>query len=130
MKNHGNAIEATRSIAIIVFAALMVFALTACGDGAGGNDGDPSIYIAGYYNDGTKDLAYYWKDGYGTALATDADAHATGITVAGADRDVYIAGYTGNLLAPPTVACYWKNGFKTDIYDGAGNSSALAIVVK
>jgi hypothetical protein len=104
-------------------------------DGNGDSDGDeplgePDVYVAGYYNNGTRDVAFYWKNGTQQPdLDSGAyDARATDVFVDG--TDVYIAGYYNDTSGTPkNVACYWKNGTKTDLPADTGRSRANAVFV-
>ena len=57
---------------------------------------DPVVYVAGYYNDGSKDVAAYWTDDGGNIarhnLYPSALSEATDIAV-GSDGTVYASGY-------------------------------------
>jgi len=85
-----------------------------------------AVYVAGYYNAGSNDVAAYWKnDASGVqGLYSSSAARALGVAVSG--TDVYAAGYYTNSKGN-FAACYWKNGVLVDLYsDTSGSSSARA----
>jgi hypothetical protein len=74
-----------------------------------------SIYVAGYYWEGTKYIACYWKDGVKTDLPEETEGAGTyAITVSG--ELVYVAGYYRE--GTNYFACYWKDGIKTNLSAG------------
>ncbi|NLJ05750.1 MAG: hypothetical protein GX435_08635, partial [Exilispira sp.] len=62
------------------------------------------IYVAGYYNNGSKDIACYWKDETKVDLETSSTSKANSIYVSGSD--IYVAGYYND--GTKDIACYWK----------------------
>ncbi len=113
------------------FCALGLMALfTGCSGGSGSAQppapAGPSVYVAGAYNDGAKDIPCYWKDGVRTDLPGNKGI-ARAIFV-DTDGTVYTAGeyYLGSM----SVACYWKGTTLNDLPDpGYGNSTARGIWV-
>ena len=82
------------------------------------------VHIAGIYNDGT-DIPCYWVNGTTpTDLSTVGTMDATAIAVVGSD--VYVAG-NDQTTGLSSIACYWKNGTKTNL--STVLSEALAIAV-
>jgi hypothetical protein len=76
-----------------------------------------SVYLAGPYNDGYKDIACYWQDGIKTNLpAGNSYSYATAITTS--NNSIYLAGNYSD--GSKTIACYWQNGRKTDLPAPAG----------
>ena len=69
----------------------------------------PTVYAAGFYNNGTSSTACYWKNGTrfdlgGTGISTGFPAVATSISAA--NGNVYVGGYYNNSGAG-YVGCYW-----------------------
>jgi LruC domain-containing protein len=99
-----------------------------------------SVYVAGFYNDGTNDVAAYWEaptDGSAPVrtdltdgVPTGADAYAQDVFVVG--TDVYVAGYYGE--SDPDVgtvyrALYWVNGVATALSTADESVQATGIHV-
>ena len=68
-------------------------------------------YVAGSYNDGTYNVACYWKNGEKTDLYNLNNSSASSVFISG--TDIYVTGKYFN--GTYNVACYWKNGVKTDL---------------
>jgi hypothetical protein len=85
------------------------------------------VYIGGYENNGTYDVAGYWKNGTWTALS-DGASDARVDTIVLDDGTLYAGGYitdsSGNM-----VAGYWKGSEWTALGDGTTDSEALSLVV-
>ena len=87
------------------------------------------MYAAGFYNDGSKDIACYWRNGTKTDLHTTSNSQVNGIAIS--EGFVYAAGYYTD--SGVTKACYWKiplsggTGERTSMT--TSNSAATAIVV-
>jgi hypothetical protein len=66
-------------------AVLFVLIFTACSSPAGGGDPPiPAVYVAGFYGNGSTDVACYWKDGARTGLpGGTVAAKASSIAVSG-----------------------------------------------
>lgn len=86
-----------------------------------------TVYVAGYYNNGSNDIATVWKNGTKTDLPANAgqDSYAKAIYVSGGS--VYVAGtYQSGTDFIPTV---WKDGVK--LYDlpvvGGGDADSIFI---
>jgi len=95
---------------------------------------DGLVYVAGYYVDGGgKYIACYWKEGARTDLYDGtAFSYAYALTVS--DGSVYVAGFYDNIFIDNTQnkfsqACYWKDGERTDLDNGAMFSNARALAV-
>lgn len=85
------------------------------------------VYVAGFYNNGTKDRAVYWKNGTATYL-TDGTNSAAAKSVFVFNDDVYVAGYEDS-GASARVAKYWKNGEAVLLSDAAMKTVANSIFV-
>ena len=117
---------------VILLFLILALTFSACSNSSG-SDPSPSpiissVYIAGYYTNGGKKIACYWKDGVKTDLYNGTgDSEAIGVTfgssVPGGSIDIYFTGYYKD-YGGKEIACYWKNGEKTDLYSGSGNSRA------
>lgn len=84
------------------------------------------VYVAGFENNGTSDVAKVWKNGIATALTDGTNnAEATAVHVSGAD--VYVAGreFNGSVF----VAKVWKNGVATPLTNGTFNARVVSIFV-
>jgi uncharacterized repeat protein (TIGR02543 family) len=68
-------------------------------------------YVAGSYNNGTYNVACYWKNGEKTDLYNTNNSSASSVFVSGTDTYVTGSYYNGTYY----VACYWNNGVKTDL---------------
>ena len=66
------------------------------------------VYAAGHENNGTKDVAKYWKNGAAISLTNGTfDASISSLKVVG--TDIYAGGYESTISGNGT-AKYWKNG--------------------
>ncbi|MCB0506935.1 MAG: hypothetical protein KDD21_01420 [Bacteroidetes bacterium] len=85
----------------------------------------PTVYVAGYENNGHASIAKYWKNGTAVSLSDGTYSAAVNSIFLQGD-DIYTAGYeySGNLQ----LAKYWKNGTSNIL--GTDASSANSIVVK
>ena len=84
------------------------------------------VYVAGFENNGTSDVAKVWKNGIASALTDGTNnAEATAVHVSGAD--VYVAGreFNGTVF----VAKVWKNGVVTSLTGGPFNARIVSIFV-
>ena len=89
---------------------------------------EAKVYAAGYYNNGSKDVACYWIDGEKTDL-TDGTQNAKANSIFVDGTDIYVAGYYNN--GTEDIAAYWKNGVKVkDLtaapYIGSGGSITVS----
>jgi LruC domain-containing protein len=82
------------------------------------------VYVAGYYNNGTNDVACYWvNDAAGLVeLYTDGYSRANAIVSDG--THVYAAGY---YVSGGLNACTWTDGAATRTELGAGNATAITL---
>jgi hypothetical protein len=90
----------------------------------------PALPIAGYYNDGLKDIPCYWNGTTRIDLAGDGvnDAYAFSPTVSSGGM-VYAAGYYYDGLTDLQIPCYWAGTARTDLGDGTNNAYAYSIAV-
>ncbi len=89
---------------------------------------DNIIYIGGYENNGSYDVAGYWKDGIWTALSdgtTDARVNSLFIE----ETTIYTGGYKTN-SSGIKVAGYWKGSEWISLGDGITDSEILSVKVK
>ncbi|HPB48230.1 MAG TPA: hypothetical protein PLX16_06410, partial [Exilispira sp.] len=70
------------------------------------------IYVAGYYYNGTNNIACYWKNGSKTGLSAGNASEANSIYLSGSD--IYVAGYYNN--GSNNIACYWKIAVKQNYH--------------
>lgn len=116
-----------RLIIILAMTALMVLFVPVIATAQSANSSKPkiTIYSVGSYNDGTKRVACYWKDGVRQTLdvLSMSDSNATGIAVSGST--VYVVGnYNNN--NNKNNACYWKDGVRQTLdHQGIGSSYAI-----
>jgi hypothetical protein len=100
-------------IVILAMTALMVLIVPVIVTAQSANSSKPKItlYSVGSYNDGTKDVACYWKDGIRQTLDVSgiSDARASGIAVSGST--VYVVGSYKNGNNKNNI-CYWKDGVR------------------
>jgi hypothetical protein len=98
-----------------------------------------TVYVAGFYNDGTKEIPCYWTRPAGgsltrTTLSGDSVlsykyARAMTITVDGGT--VYVAGFYYDSTAGHETACYWRGNTRQELTfpDGTWDSYANSITV-
>jgi len=85
------------------------------------------VYVAGWEDNGTNDVAKVWKNGVATSLTNGSnDAYANSVYVSGAD--VYVAGTEDN--GTNDVAKVWKNGVATSLTNGTFRANASSVFVK
>ena len=83
----------------------------------------PDVYVAGYENNGTKDIAKIWKNGIATSL-TDGTNNAAANSVFISGTDVYASGDAESATSTDN-AKLWRNGSAltlTNSVDADGNS--------
>ena len=131
MKNICKVKAIHRIAGIIAFVAIIGFSMAACGGGGDSPGPIPyvpttTVYTAGYYSNGSIDIACYWKNGAKTDLETTNNSNANAIAVAGSD--VYVAGwyYDGS----NNVACYWKGTAKTDLSTDESYANGIVVTVE
>ena len=97
-------------ITVLLIGIALGFALfTTCKEDTPAPEPTPSnvsVYISGFYSNGSNDKACYWKDGVKTDLSGDTFSYALGIVVSGGS--VYIVGEYYD--SSHYKACYWKDG--------------------
>ena len=102
-----------------------------------GGGGDATVYVAGYYNNGTQDRAVLWVLEPGVTMpvptelslpagvSTGTDARANDVFVDG--TDVYVAGFYGDRGAKR--ATVWRNGVPTTLSAIGQNAEATSVQV-
>lgn len=87
-----------------------------------------SVYISGYYNDGSSSkIAQIWEgDGTGHNL-TNGNRTAIAMDVFIYDNDEYVAGYESNGVN--YIAKIWKNGTAQNLTDGTESAYAQSVFV-
>lgn len=94
---------------------------------------DEDIYVGGYENDGTKNVAKLWKNGVLQTLSSinNGNAASAVLSVSLKGSDVYCAGY--DRLAPSPgasrVALLWKNGVAIPLGSGTRYASARSVFI-
>lgn len=88
---------------------------------------ESDIYIAGFENNGSVNVAKIWKNGVATLL-TDGTRNAKALSVFVYQSDVYAAGFENN--GTNNVAKYWKNGVESALSDGSAGAMATALVIE
>jgi len=119
-------------IVILAMTAFMVLFVPVIATAQSTNLPKPKItlYSAGSYNDGTKDVACYWKDGIRQSLDVSGIpfSRATGIAVSG--PTVYVVGIYENSKNRLNI-CYWKDGVRQTLdhqgIDGSLSYGAIAV---
>jgi hypothetical protein len=87
----------------------------------GGSSG-PTVYVAGYIDNGGTYQALYWKDGVSNTLSPGVFSKANSIVLSGSN--ILISGY--NTISP--YACYWYNGdTPTNLNNSPNGSEAYSI---
>jgi len=86
--------------------------------------GFKDIYIAGFLNNGSKQVATYWKNGTAVILS-DKESSATDIIYD--SGYVYVVGYI--YQNGTSIAAYWVNGAEHQLTDGLSNASASSISI-
>src|SRR5580658_5505092 len=86
------------------------------------------VYVAGTENNGSFDVAKYWKNGIAVNLS-DGNSQACANSIVVSDSDVYVAGWVRNASTQTAIAVYWKNGVAVNLTDGSQDSYATSIVV-
>ena len=84
------------------------------------------VYVAGLHDNGSKDVAVYWKNDTPVYL-TDGSQHASASSIIISSGEVYVAGMQNN--GSKDVATYWKNGVAVALTDGNQNAYAQFIAV-
>jgi hypothetical protein len=86
------------------------------------------IYVAGVENNGSFDVAKYWKNGIPVNLS-DGHSQANANSIVVSDTDVYVAGWVRNESTQTSIAVYWKNGIAVNLTDGSHETYATSIAV-
>ncbi|MBN8833427.1 MAG: hypothetical protein J0H76_03495 [Sphingobacteriales bacterium] len=80
--------------------------------------------MAGYENNGSRDVAKYWKNGVGTVL-TNGINYSRVNSIFVSDNDVYVAGYEFN--GTNEIAKYWKNGTPTSLASNTSRANSIFV---
>jgi hypothetical protein len=89
--------------------------------------GSPDIYIVGYENNGSHNVAKIWKNGVATSLTNGiGDGYAYSVQVAG--TDVYVAGVdmSTSTTSEPKL---WKNGIPTTLPHNCSFGEAYSVFI-
>jgi uncharacterized membrane protein len=86
-----------------------------------------AVYVAGWYRDGSTDIACYWRNRVKTDLDVPSGSNAYAESIAVSGDDVFVAGYYRD-VSGKTTACYWENETKHDL-DVPSGSNAYAYFV-
>lgn len=93
-------------------------------------------FVAGSYNNGTKEVACYWESStssfrHDLTNGTTIDGYAKGIYIY--KNHVYVCGWTTEDRIN-NIPCYWEDGVKVDLdvqeFNGVRNAEAYKIFVK
>ena len=103
-----------------VAAMLVATGFTACKPNSPQTPKEIDIYVAGWENNGTNNVAKVWKNKK-EIFHTSGSKEAIAYSVYVVGEDVYVAGLEGK------AAKVWKN--KEELYDLADNGEAFSIVV-
>lgn len=93
-------------------------------------DGEPEpyttheVYTAGYFNDGTRNVACYWRDAERVALEDGVESEAFDIALDGAGG-VYVAGYYNE--GSGDLPCVWYNGERNRLDAIVGRAESIAL---
>lgn len=76
--------------------------------GTESNNNNPKeykVYVSGFYNNGSREVACYWKNGIKTDLSGSSESNDIANSIYVSSGDVYASGYyfNGSLW----IACYW-----------------------
>jgi hypothetical protein len=117
--------------ASVLVVLLSFFTLVGCNSG---NEISATVYVAGYYDKGSNDVAAYWKDDASGKVDLFATGNARANSVFVYGNDVYVAGYFTNSKGN-NAAGYWKNGTLVELYsdtdlappDGTARANAIFV---
>jgi hypothetical protein len=73
-----------------------------------------TVYISGFYNNGTYDIPCYWTLAPSGATRTDLPGPADAWPIVVSGGTVYVGGYHGS-YTNPTTPCYWAGTTETDL---------------
>ncbi len=120
-------------MSIIIFSCKKSSTIPPGGGGGGNTDttattdtatGFKDIYVAGFLDNGTKQVATYWKNGTAVTLS---DKESVVLDITTEPGYVYAAGYV--YQNGTTIAAYWENGTEHLLSDEFHKSSASSINV-
>jgi hypothetical protein len=118
-----------RAICLSATLCLAALVLISCSGGgsnpAGGGGTGPAVHVAGYFNNGSNDVATYWLTNAAGEDDLNAATDSRGLGVWVYDGDVYVAGYYVNPNSY-NAAGYWVNGTLVPLYSGAIGSGFTA----
>jgi hypothetical protein len=86
------------------------------------------VYVAGIENNGSFDVAKYWKNGVPVNLS-DGTSQACANSIVVSDGDVYVAGWVRDSSTQTAIAVYWKNGIAVNLSNGSPDTYATSIAV-
>jgi len=103
---------------ILLIPALFAGCAKITGDETPPGAKDPTVYVSGYYYDGTNDMPCYWKGTTRVDLPIDSalgplGGKANAITVS--EGTVYTGGVEQNEVGAFNTACYWKGTTRVDL---------------
>ena len=103
----------------------LVISLALNVEGESSTSGAPSVkvYTAGFYKDGDKEVACYWKDTTKIDLPGDDIHNSIASSIFVSDNTVYTAGSIRN----NTIACYWKGENRTDLNNDVNEETWAAL---
>lgn len=86
------------------------------------------VYVAGVENNGSFDVAKYWKNG-APVILSDGNSQACANSIVVVDSNVYVSGWVRNSSTQIASAVYWKNGIAVNLTDGSLESYGTSIAV-
>ena len=99
------------SIVLLALLAALLIGLTGCSSDPDDTPYIPTVYVAGYYNNGSLDIACYWVDGERKHLDNPGAGNYKAYAITVANGSVYTAGEYDK-GGDNWAACYWKDSKK------------------
>ncbi|MFV0572322.1 MAG: T9SS type A sorting domain-containing protein [Xanthomarina gelatinilytica] len=84
------------------------------------------VYVAGFVNNGTKDVATLWKNGIAQPPLTNGAHHATGYSVFAENNNVYVGGVQA---VSNQIATVWVNGSPVALTNGTSSAGVMSVFV-